>query len=241
MSEAFGETYHSTRGAMGEARHVFIEAGLNYEPICRQSGADFVPTEWASEGTVHTGTAPSENRGGAKDAPLSRQILEMGFGSGLNAWLTLLEAERTGRSVDYMGVELHPVPEEIAAQLGYTDDVRFREMHAAPWGEWTQISQGFRLLKLQVDVLDCFDLLSPQIVFWDAFSPETQPELWSEELFRRVFEAMAEGGVLTTYSAKGTVKRALQAAGFAVEKLAGAMGKRHMLRATRRAEKENRL
>lgn len=192
-----GDTYHSLRGAVGEAKHVFVESGF------LQTDAESV------------------------------RILEMGFGTGLNAWLTLLEAERRGRRVEYTAVELYPVAEEIAARLDYTDDRRFMAMHRAPWGGETDISDGFRLRKLHMDfavtkISGTFD-----VAYYDAFAPDTQPELWTAEVFARVFEATAPGGILVTYSAKGDVRRALQAAGFKVEKLPGALGKRHMLRGTK--------
>jgi tRNA U34 5-methylaminomethyl-2-thiouridine-forming methyltransferase MnmC len=199
-SPLHGDTYHSLRGAAGEARHVFIEAGFLQ----------------------------------IADSPV--RILEMGFGTGLNAWLTLVEAERSGRRVEYTAIELYPVGEEVAARLNYTDDKRFMAMHRAPWGEWTDVADGFRLLKLNSDcavteISGTFDL-----VYWDAFATETQPELWTEEVFDRVFAAMPPNGILVTYSAKGDVRRALQAAGFTVEKLPGALGKRHMLRAQKNYE-----
>lgn len=161
------------------------------------------------------------------------RILEVGFGAGLNAWLTLTEAAIQGRRVEYTAVELHPVPADIAAALGYTDEGRFMEMHRSPWGEAAEISEGFRLLKLASDLAvtefsGIFDL-----VYFDAFAPDTQPELWTEAVFGRIYGAMAAGGTLVTYSAKGSVKRALRAAGFAVERLPGAPGKRHMLRAVK--------
>jgi tRNA U34 5-methylaminomethyl-2-thiouridine-forming methyltransferase MnmC len=196
-----GDTYHSLRGAVGEARHVFIEHGFR--------------------------AARSTRAGG------SLRVLEMGFGTGLNAWMTLSEAE--GTAVEYTTVELYPVPEEVVAELGYTSDARFMALHTAPWGEWSEPAEGFRLLKLAGSVAEVLQnrefLSSFDVVYWDAFAPDTQPELWTEELFARVFEALAEGGMLVTYSAKGTVKQALRAAGFVVERLPGALGKRHMLRA----------
>ncbi len=221
-----GETYHSLRGARGEAKHVFVETGFGAVGEAGVVGAV------CGEGTI--------------------RVLEMGFGTGLNAWLTLEEAEALGRSVEYVAVEKHPVALEVVAGLGYTDDPRFERMHAAPWGEWMEVEgaekagvgQGFRLLKLAGDVAQVvlgadgtggtggegkgFD-----VVYWDAFAPDTQPELWTEEIFRRVAEAMTEGGVLVTYSAKGSVRRALAAAGFRVERLPGALGKRHMTKATK--------
>jgi tRNA U34 5-methylaminomethyl-2-thiouridine-forming methyltransferase MnmC len=239
-----GDTYHSTRGAIGEARHVFIDAGFLFStrglPVIASEARQSRPDCFEALAT-----------------PL--RILEMGFGTGLNAWLTLLEAESRGVSVDYTGVELHPVPTDIAARLGYTHDPRFMALHEAPWGEWcapansppckggvaagtadgvvTTISPGFRLRKFHGPITDFLtrpDLRDNfNIVYWDAFSPDTQPELWSADLFAQVFNATAPGGTLVTYSAKGDVKRALRAAGFTVERLPGALGKRHMVRAAR--------
>jgi tRNA U34 5-methylaminomethyl-2-thiouridine-forming methyltransferase MnmC len=209
-SPLHGDTYHSLRGAVGEARHVFIEAGFLAQ---EHNQSDF-----------------------SSELPLSRKILEMGFGTGLNAWLTLEEAARTGGRIEYTAVELYPVPVEVAARLNYTADPRFMALHAAPWGEWTEPAEGFRLRKLQGamgDILDRSEFSATfDLVYWDAFAPDTQPELWTAELFARVFETTAPGGVLVTYSSKGDVRRALRAAGFAVERLPGALGKRHMLRAT---------
>jgi hypothetical protein len=241
-SPLHGDTYHSLRGAVGEARHVFIEAGfLAREHNCQ---SDFSSerelcdaVEGVCEGAYSNVCDRVDSEIKEAELPLSRKILEMGFGTGLNAWLTLEAAERTGRRVEYTAVELYPVPVEIASRLDYTSDPRFAALHAAPWDEWTEPAEGFRLLKLHGDVAGVlaksdfsaiFDL-----VYWDAFAPDTQPGLWTEEIFARVFEATAPGGVLVTYSSKGDVRRALQAAGFAVERLPGALGKRHMLKAVK--------
>ncbi len=207
-----GDTYHSLRGAVGESRHVFIEAG------------------WQRPLRINSSNEPI-------------RVLEMGFGTGLNAWLTLEEWQRPQRDmcdpkprpVEYTAVELHPVPPEIAVRLGYTADRRFAALHTAPWNEWSEPFEGFRLLKLQGEMAEVladskfsstFDL-----IYWDAFAPDTQPGLWTPQIFGQVYEATAPGGVLVTYSAKGDVRRALQAAGFTVERLPGALGKRHMLKA----------
>ncbi|MDR1671643.1 MAG: tRNA (5-methylaminomethyl-2-thiouridine)(34)-methyltransferase MnmD [Alistipes sp.] len=201
-SPAHGDTYHSLRGAVGEAKHVFIDAG--WQTVC-----------------------------GMNPRPL--KILEMGFGSGLNAWLTLTEADATGHAVDYTAVEQYPVTPGTAQQLGYSEDPRFMALHTSPWESWNEPSPGFRLRKLQGDVAEIFVKQNFSAIFdliyWDAFAPDTQPELWTETLFARVFEATAPGGVLVTYSAKGDVRRALEAVGFEVERIQGALGKRHMLRA----------
>lgn len=159
------------------------------------------------------------------------KILEAGFGTGLNAWLTLLEAAKQGRRVEYTAVELHPVPEDIAADLNYSSDPHFIGMHKAAWGTKTRIADFFSLVKINADLAEAEISGNFDIVYYDAFAPDTQPEMWTRELFTRIYSAMAEGGVLVTYSAKGDVKRALKAAGFTVERLPGALGKRHMTRA----------
>jgi len=197
-SAIHGDTYHSVRGAVGEAQHVFIEAG--FLEACKIREAEPV------------------------------RVFEMGFGSGLNAWLTLAEAERAGRRVEYTSVELYPVPEDVTDRLHYTADHRFAALHRAPWGEPVWISDGFGLLKLHGDLATAKFSGDFDVIYYDAFAPETQPELWTTAVFKCLFEAMSSGAILVTYSAKGDVRRALQSAGFTVEKLPGALGKRHMLR-----------
>ena len=261
-----GDTYHSLRGAVGEARHVFIENGFRAGNFCNFSSERGLcnAVDGIRKGAYFDVCDRADFEPKAAEAPLSRKILEMGFGTGLNAWLTLCEAERTGQAVEYTAVELYPVPEDVAVGLNYTADERFTAMHTAQWGEWSEPADDlspsasprlpaadlrasvdeltlphgrvrFRLKKLHgslVEILDgtkysaIFD-----VVYWDAFAPDTQPELWTAEIFARVFDAMAPGGVLVTYSSKGEVKRALRTAGFTVERLPGALGKRHMLRA----------
>lgn len=196
-SPVFGDFYHSQRGAVGESRHVFVEAGF------------------------------------AASLSNPARILEAGFGTGLNAWLTLLEAARRGRTVEYTGVELYPVPADIAAELGYTEDERFMAMHRAGWGREERITDDFTLTKLNADLTKSEIRGIFDVVYYDAFAPETQPEMWRAELFVKICDAMPSGGILVTYSAKGDVRRALQGAGFEVEKLPGALGKRHMLRAVK--------
>jgi tRNA U34 5-methylaminomethyl-2-thiouridine-forming methyltransferase MnmC len=240
-----GDTYHSLRGAVGEARHVFIEAGfLTYcregsvarhceEPqATRQSDKlmNRLPRRFTPRKDGDCRVATLLAMTGSRNSS-SIKVLEMGFGTGLNAWLTLEEAQRTGRAVEYTAVELYPVPEETAAKLVYTPDKRFMAMHRAPWGERTEIDERFGLQKLNIDLASTVVPGSFDLVYWDAFAPDTQPELWTAEIFARIFETMSPGGILVTYSSKGDVRRALQAAGFKVEKLPGALGKRHMLRA----------
>lgn len=195
-----GDTYHSLRGAVGEAEHVYIAHGLAALPL------------------------------------RAVRILEVGFGSGLNAWLSLRYGEEHALTIDYHAVERYPVDPDVAGQLGYTDDPRFVALHRAPWNEPVPITARFRLTKYDADLTapdGAWEAGDYDLVYFDAFAPDTQPELWSEALFRRIHARLAAGGVLVTYSAKGCVKQALRAAGFEVHRLPGALGKHHMVRAVK--------
>ncbi len=160
-------------------------------------------------------------------------VFEVGFGTGLNAWLTFRRAAETGRRVDYQVVELYPVEREDAARLNYTDDPLFLELHDAAWdGARHEVGAGCGLTKYRADLLR-FDFAPLagrfDVIYFDAFAPE----LWSAEVMERMFSILKPGGVLVTYSAKGTVKQALRTAGFEVVRLPGALGKRHMVRAVK--------
>ncbi len=198
------EHYHSVKGALTEAQHVYIASA-------------FCAT-----------TQPTVS------------LLEMGFGTGLNAFLTLLEAEKQGRSVRYTTLELYPLPLDTVMQLGYAEAIApeaaplFEAIHRCEWGEEVAITPYFTLCKQQVDLLDFCSDEAIDAIYFDAFAPEKQPELWSEEVFTSLYNQMSSGGVLTTYCAKGEVRRRLQRAGFTVERLAGPPnGKREILRATK--------
>lgn len=171
---------------------------------------------------------------------LAPRVLEIGFGTGLNAWLTLEEAERSGRNIHYTGLELYPLEWQMIEQLDYVANKElFKQLHTAPWGVEVPITAHFSLLKTEVDVNkwqteDSFDL-----IYFDAFAPEKQPEMWSQELFNRLYVLLNDGGILTTYCAKGVIRRMLQAAGFIVERLPGPPGgKREILRAGKNSPKE---
>ena len=167
------------------------------------------------------------------------RLFEMGFGSGLNALLTLKRARETGKTVDYHTVELYPVAPEVAERLNYVDPGdplynAFKTLHRSPWGIPVEVCDYFRLTKLKKSLSESeFDTIF-DVIYFDAFAPDTQPELWTAEIFRKLYEQTAPGGVLVTYSAKGTVKEALRAAGYEVKRLPGALGKRHMLRAEKK-------
>jgi tRNA U34 5-methylaminomethyl-2-thiouridine-forming methyltransferase MnmC len=199
------ENYHSVHGAIAESLHIFIHAGL-----------DFV-----------------------RNSQQEISILEIGFGTGLNALLTCVEAQGKDTRIDYTSIEIYPLQEEIYLKLNYPEMIEFQEagtifnkLHTSSWNEKHQITERFSLLKIHSSLQDynppsgSFDL-----VYFDAFGPDVQPGMWSEDVFKKMALALKKGGVLVTYSSKGTVKRNLIAAGFSIEKLPGPKGKREILRA----------
>ncbi len=165
-------------------------------------------------------------------------ILEMGLGTGLNAYLTFLENKKVGKQITYTGIEAFPIPLEQAALLNYCElleDVEstdvFERIHGCAFDAEIQLSDNFtfekRLMKFEV----LQDQLAYDLIYFDVFGPSTQPELWGEELLGKMYDALLPGGVLVTYCAKGVVKRTLKALGFLVEGLPGPPGKREMTRA----------
>lgn len=166
-------------------------------------------------------------------------VLEVGFGTGLNALLTYRASQKDGLHVTYTGIEKYPLTLDEAKQLNYACTDQEREvlwcMHAAPFSVSEQLSPFFSFSKLCADFLD-ISLPSEayDIIYMDAFSPEKQPELWTQDSMKRLYDSMRIGGILTTYCAKGYVRRNLQSVGFVVERLPGPPGKREILRATKR-------
>ena len=163
-------------------------------------------------------------------------VFEVGFGTGLNALLTLEEALQKQLSVHYTAVERYPIGPDLYEQLNYgaTPQERdiFLQLHRAEWEREVPFCDCFSLKKTEADFTQMPLFESYDVVYYDAFSPERQPEMWGEELFAKLYDAMNEGGVLVTYCAKGVVRRTLQAVGFRVERIAGpAGGKREILRA----------
>lgn len=200
----WNEQYHSKHGAIQEAYHVFIKNGL----------------EAVSKSNI--------------------SILEIGFGTGLNSFITFLEAEKKQLKIEYVGVEAYPVKEEEIAQLNYVSALEatsfsdeFQKMHSCSWEEKHLISSSFVLEKRQQFFEKIKDKNAFDLIYFDAFGARVQPDLWTEEIFKIMFDALKDEGILVTYSAKGSVRRAMQAVGFTIERLPGPPGKREMLRATK--------
>ncbi len=200
------ETYHSSHGALQEARHVFIEQGL----------------------------AQMTNLSSVK-------ILEIGFGTGLNALLTALFAADDNLPVEYYGLEAYPLGEELWRAVNYATQIQdprveqfFERMHLTHWDHQEVIHENFSLRKIH-NTLQAFE--APRdffdLVYYDAFGPRAQSEMWELDLLAKVYECMKPGGILTTYCAKGSFKRDLKSLGFTVEALPGPPGKREMTRAVK--------
>ena len=164
-------------------------------------------------------------------------ILEIGFGTGLNCFITYLEAKR---KINYVGVEAYPVTAEEVEKMNFISVLKaekeesvFKKMHEVSWEEKNAISDTFSLLKRKQLIEEIDDKDAFNLIYFDAFGARVQPQLWTEDIFQRMFNSLKENGVLVTYSAKGSVRRAMQAVGFTVERLPGPPGKREMLRATK--------
>ena len=167
----------------------------------------------------------------------SLSILEIGFGTGLNAFLTLLKAQELGVDIIYTGVEAYPVSQEELRQLDYAQLINpnhrsdFELMHSCEWEKFNAINSRFSIHKQQKFFHDIDNVDEFNLIYFDAFGARVQPELWEEDIFDKMYTALKNNGILVTYSAKGSVRRAMEAVGFDVERLPGPPGKREMLRA----------
>ena len=199
------EHYHSTFGAVQESMHIFIRAGLRQ---CNQ---------------------PALN------------LFEVGFGTGLNAYLTVLESLKTRQAIKYITIEKYPLPPAIWKALNYPEIIPdgnpelFKKIQEAGWNIEVQITEYFSILKLSGDVKEIDYSLLPffDLIYFDAFSPEKQPELWQTVIFCQLANHATPGARIVTYCAKGVVRRSIQEAGFAAERLPGPPGKREILRGTK--------
>ncbi|MDR2037375.1 MAG: tRNA (5-methylaminomethyl-2-thiouridine)(34)-methyltransferase MnmD [Bacteroidales bacterium] len=155
-------------------------------------------------------------------------VLEIGFGTGLNAFLTLQQAEKLNRPTYYEAIELYPVEGSIMKNI--STDETFLQLHASEWDQAIKITDHFILNKRKGDLTDIAFSNNFDVIYFDAFSPEVQPEMWTTDIFSKLYSITHSKGVLTTYCAKGAVRRNLQSIGYAVERLPGPKGKREILR-----------
>ncbi|AFL79881.1 hypothetical protein Aeqsu_0367 [Aequorivita sublithincola DSM 14238] len=202
------EQYHSKHGAIAEALHVFIKEGLHY---------------WV-----------------AKNESTEIAIMEIGFGTGLNAFLTFLEAEKSNFIINYTGVEAYPLGLDEIQSLNYASLLNaseeiFLQLHNSTWEENHSISENLRLTKNQQLFSEINAENSFNLIYFDAFGIRVQPELWTEEIFQKMYNSLKPNGVLVTYAANGNARRAMQAVGFTVERLPGPPGKKEMMRATKKS------
>jgi tRNA U34 5-methylaminomethyl-2-thiouridine-forming methyltransferase MnmC len=200
--EELDESYHSKHGAIQEAYHVFIKNGLS----------------------LFEGKSVS--------------VLEIGFGTGLNALITLKEAVNFKQTIEYVGVEAYPVSFELAMQMNYVEQLHgenlkldFQKMHNCDWEVKNEITDYFNLTKEKKLFQDINHENQFDLIYFDAFGFRVQPELWSVDVFQKMYKAMKKGGILVTYACRTSIKNAMKESGFTVEKLPGAPGKREMLRA----------
>jgi len=197
------ETYHSSHGAIQESRHVFIDAGLRY----------------------------------LKKRNIN--VLEIGFGTGLNAFLTLLETSKNELTINYSTLEAFPLELSLIKQLNYTSELNleknvidlFNILHEVEWEVSQSITNQFNLKKYKIKLDNYITNEKFDLIYFDAFAPQVQPEMWTLPVFEKMYECLNRNGVLVTYCAKGSVKRALKDVGFNIECIPGPPGKREMTRA----------
>ncbi len=201
------QNYHSQHGALQESRHVFIEAGLK---------------QFSNKEEIH--------------------ILEIGFGTGINALLSHFEKDHPEQKITYQSLEKYPLSEAEWKAISWPELFKehkpyesfYRQLHQANWEQEIEMHPKFKLLKNKID-LKIFDAPenSFDLIYYDAFSPEAQPDLWTEMVFEKMHKTLKPGGLLVTYCVKGIVRRAMKAAHLKLEKIPGPPGKREMLRATK--------
>ncbi len=168
----------------------------------------------------------------------SVSILEIGFGTGLNAFITFLEYPKFNQNINYVGVEAYQVSIEEAASMNYVAELNaenqrsiFEKLHQCNWEDATILHEDFVFTKRKQFFADIDDIEKYDLIYFDAFGYDLQPELWSSSIFKKMFDALKDKGVLVTYAARGVIKSNMIAAGFTVEKHEGAPGKREMFRA----------
>lgn len=208
LNEALGSTYHSRHGALTESQHVFIAKGL--EKVLESGMTEIT-------------------------------ILEMGFGTGLNTLLTAIIAAERNIQINYHALELFPLPESVWMEYQLPDELAenralFESLHREDWNKEVSINTNFSITKHQISLLDFDPSAKFDLVYYDAFEPETQPELWTQDVFEKLDNWMNPKGILTTYCCKGYVRRNMLGAGFEVTKVSGPPGKREMIVAKTRSD-----
>lgn len=170
----------------------------------------------------------------------SVSILEIGFGTGLNAFISFLESSKLNQSINYVGVEAYPVNATEVLAMNYVDELNaksqkevFEKMHESKWNEKIELTAEFELTKQKQFFDEIHDIEQFDLIYFDAFGYRVQPELWSTAIFQKMYTALRPGGKLVTYAARGVVKRSMMEVGFTVEKLPGPPGKREMFRASK--------
>lgn len=166
----------------------------------------------------------------------SISVFEMGFGTGLNALLTAQWSEKHSCSLRYIGIELHPIPKDIWGQMDYVqeEEERYAKIMSAAWGDYQEIHPKFHLKKIKEDVLALQLSEKVDLIYFDAFGPRAQSEMWELPVLTKMYELLHPGGVFVTYCAQGQMKRNLTALGFTLESLPGPPGKREMTRAIKK-------
>lgn len=203
LNTRLNETYHSTHGAIQESQFIFIDRGLDFAIQSQKLG--------------------------------QVNILEIGFGTGLNALLSFHYAEANVKSIYFETLEAYPLDETVWRELNYPaktkDKNGFREIHDAAWEETVALSANFSIRKREERLQDAmFPNSNFDVVFFDAFAPTTQPELWEKGMLEKTVGALKPSGVFVTYCAKGQLRRDLKALGMIVEKVPGPPGKREFIR-----------
>lgn len=204
------ENYHSKHGAIQEAYHVFIKSGLDL---------------FKDSSKLH--------------------ILEMGFGTGLNCIITYLEAKKRDLTIDYLGLEGYPLETKLIFELNHLEQLKaieesqaYNSILTSEWNESVGIGPNFNLTKREIMFEDYQGIDFADLIYFDAFGARVQPELWTEAIFKKMYDALKDNGIIVTYAAKGSVRRAMQAVGLKVERLPGPPGKREMLRGTKQLDAE---
>lgn len=197
------ETYHSSHGAIQEAVHVFIEHGLTY----------------VSQKTE------------------SITVFEMGFGTGLNALLTALWAQKHQRMIHYIGIEHYPIEEDLWRQMEFvqveSEIALYAKIMSSEWGKFQEINPFFELKKIEQTVHDLDLNEKVDLIYFDAFGPKVQAEMWDLPVLKKMYDMLMPGGIFVTYCAQGQMRRNLKSLGFTLEELPGPPGKREMTRATK--------